>query len=102
MLDVSRHAVDYWLRQRILQRPNKSSDTYTDNIKKTQKNLYNTKNNIYAESVNACSQHMNWTEWADPNKSTQLHDTFIGHARRRHDYAVYWLAAAKPGRSVLR
>jgi len=33
---------------------------------------------------------LNWTEL---NKSTQLYDAFIGHARQRHDYTSYWLAA---------
>ena len=41
---------------------------------------------------------MNWT---DLNKSTQLDDVFTGHVRQRHDYACYWLAAAKLGRLVL-
>ena len=33
------------------------------------------------------------------NKSTQLHDAFIGHARMRHDYTACWLAAEKLGRN---
>jgi len=41
-----------------------------------------------------CLQHSNWPEQVDP-------DVFIGHARRRHGYISYWLAAAKLGRSVL-
>ena len=44
-----------------------------------------------------------WSQlkWSDVNKSTQLHDAFIGHARQRHDYTSCWLAAAKTiGRSV--
>ena len=32
--------------------------------------------------LKAYSQHTNWPEL------TQLHGTFIGHARQRHDYAV--------------
>jgi len=35
-------------------------------------------------TLEACSQRTNWTELTR-NKSTQLHDAFIGHARRRHD-----------------
>jgi len=34
--------------------------------------------------VKVCSHHMNWTKLSC-NKSTQLHDAFIGHARRRRD-----------------
>jgi len=45
-----------------------------------------------------CSQRTNCTELHDLNTSTQ---PFIGHARQRHDYTPYWLAAAKLGRSVL-
>jgi len=33
----------------------------------------------------SCSQRTNWTE-VTCNKSTQLHDTLIGHARQRHDW----------------
>ena len=33
-----------------------------------------------------CSQHVNWSSrTVGYNKSTQLHDAFIGHARRPHD-----------------
>ena len=35
-------------------------------------------------TLKACSLHMNWTETCC-NKATQLHDTFIGHTRQRHD-----------------
>jgi len=42
---------------------------------------------------------MNWT---DLNKSTQLHDALIGHARQHHDYTPYWLAAAKLGHDTIR
>jgi len=34
------------------------------------------------------------------NKSTQLRDAFVGHARYRHDYTTRWLAAAKLGRPI--
>ena len=40
---------------------------------------------------------LNWTYL---NKSTQLHDAFIGHSPPRH-YTMYWLAAAKLGQLVL-
>ena len=40
---------------------------------------------------------MNWTELT-LNKSTQLHDVFIGHVYRP---TSYWLAAAKLGRLVI-
>jgi len=53
--------------------------------------------------LDSCSQHMDWTKLilTDLNKSTQLHDAFIGHARRRHDYTSYRLAAEEIGRLML-
>jgi len=39
--------------------------------------------NAAYQLLKACSQHNNWTEL---NKSTQLHDAFIGHERQRHDF----------------
>jgi len=45
-----------------------------------------------------------WTTkltWTNMDKSTQLHDAFIGHVRRRHDYTSYWLAVANLGQLVL-
>jgi len=44
---------------------------------------------------------LNWTDLTDLNKSTQLGNTFVCHARRRHDYTSYWLAAVKLGRIIL-
>ena len=67
MLDVSRHAVDYWLRQRILQRLNKSSDTYTDNIKKTQK-TYTTQKQHIRRRKRKClftAHELNWMSWPE-------------------------------------
>jgi len=44
----------------------------------------------------------NWTEpnWTDLNKSTQLHDAFISHARQRQDCASCWLAACSETKTV--
>ena len=57
----------------------------------------------YPERQPQGSVHSTRTElsWTDLNKSTQLHDAFIGNARRRHDYTSHWLAGAKLGRLML-
>jgi len=50
----------------------------------------------YLVCLKVSSQHINWTELklTDLNKSTQLHDAFIGHPR------TDWLQPAKLGQSV--
>jgi len=47
--------------------------------------------------LHSTGTELNWTYL---NKSTQLHDAFIGHSPPRH-YTMYWLAAAKLGQLVL-